>query len=160
MLVVHMHSNTGSGCLTGIRFLFVRMQTGSCARMAAIKRVCGLFESVSMMERGKYILIVDSGSNGTGRGLRQSRRVVVLGVIDPSPADRTICKYGTSGTGTGKTVKCHTTANAICVTYCVSNSTRAITFVIILFTLINEILYCYSNNNTYICSVSKWTRVI
>ena len=79
--------------------------------------------------------------------------VVVCGVIDPRPADRTICKYGTSGTWAGETVKRNTIANVVYVTYCVSDSTRAITFVMILFTLINEIVYCYSNNNTDICTV-------
>lgn len=155
MLVVITYSNTKSGCLTGIRFLFIRMQTGRRARMAAIGRVCGLFGRVSLLERGKYSLIVNSEKNGAGRGLRQSRRVVVLGVFDPSPADRTICKYGTSGTKAGKTTKRNTIANVIYITYCVSDNTRVITFVMILFTLINEILYCYYNNNIDICTVSK-----
>lgn len=153
MLVIVTHSNIDSGCLTGIRYCFIHTHAGRLARMAAIERICGLFGSVSLLERGKDSLIVNGGKNGTGRGLPQNRRIVVLGVIDPSPADRTICKYGTSGTGTGKTAKHHIIANAICVTYCVSGSTRAITFVMILFTIINEILYCYSNNTTYICTV-------
>ena len=158
MLVNLTYSNIDSGCLTGIRFLFIRMQTGIRARMAAIKRVCGLFGRVSMMERGKDSLIVNGGKNGTGRGLSQNRRIVVLGAINPSPADRTICKYGTSGTWAGKTTKRNTIANVIYVTYCVSINTRVITFVMILFILINKILYCYSNNNTDICTVSKWIR--
>lgn len=160
MLVVVMYSNIDSGCLTGVRFCFIRMQTGSRARMAAIRRVCGLMWRVSLLERGKYSLIVNGGLNGTGRSLSQSGRIAVFDMIDPSPADRTICKYGTCGTGTGKAAKCHTIANAICVTYCVSGSTRAITFVMILFTLINEILYCYSNNTTYICSIRKGKMVL
>lgn len=158
MLVNLTYSNIDSGCLIGIRFLFIRIQGGSRARMAAIKRVCGLFERGSMLEQDKDSLIVKSGKNGTGRGLWQSRRVAMLGVIDPSPADRTICKYGTSVTWAGKTVKYNTIANVIYVTYCVSSSTRVITFVMILFTLINEILYCYSNNTTYICIVRNDKR--
>ena len=155
MLVNLTYSNIDSGCLIDARYLFIRTKTGSRARMAAIGRVCGLFGRGSMLERGKYSLIVIGGKNGTGRGLLQSRRVVLLGVFDPSPADRTICKYGTSGTKAGTTTKCNTMSNVIYVNYCVSDSTRVITFVMILFTLINEILYCYSNNTTYICSVRK-----
>ena len=145
MLVISTYSNTGSGRLTGIR-----------ARMAAIRRICGLFGRGSMLERGKDSLIVNSGKNGAGHGVWQSRRVVVLGVFDPSPANRTICKYGTSGTWAGEIAKHNTMSNVICVTYCVSGNTRVITFVMILFILINKILYCYSNNNTDICTVSKW----
>ena len=158
MLVNLTYSNIDSGCLTGIRFLFIRMQTGTRARMAAIERVCGLFGRGSSLERGKDSLIVNGCKNGTGLGLRQSWRVVVFGMVNPSPADRTICKYGTSGTKAGKTEKRNTIANVIYVTYCVSDSTRVITFVMILFTLINEIVYCYSNNTTYICTVSKWIQ--
>ena len=156
MLVDLTYSNIDSGCLTGARYLFIRMQTGIRARMAAIRRICGLFGRGSMLERCKDSLIVKSGKNGTGRGLSQNRRVVVLGVINPSPANRTICKYGTSGTWAGEAAKCNTIANEIRVTYCVSGNTRVITFVMILFTLINEILYCYYNNNIDICTVSKW----
>lgn len=160
MLVVVTYNNTGSGCLTGVRFLFVWMQANRCARMAAIGCVCRLFEPDSILERDKDSLIVSGFSDGTGRGLHQSRRVVTLGIIDPSPADRTICKYGTYGTGTAATAKRYPMANVVFVTYCVSGSTRAITFVMILFTLINEILYCYSNNNTDICTVPNWEAVL
>ena len=156
MLVTSQHSNIESGCLTGVRFLFVWMQADRRARMAAIGCVCGLFERVSILERDKDSLIVNGGSDGTGRGWRQSRRVVALGIIDPSPAYRTICKYGTYGTGMGTAAKRYPMANVVFVNYCASGSTRAITFVMILFTIINEILYCYSNNTTYICTVPDW----
>lgn len=105
MLVILTYSNIDSGCHTDARFLFIRMQTGSRARMAAIERIFGLFGRGSLLERGKDSLIVNGCKNRTGRGLRQSRRVIVLGAINPSPADRTICKCGTSGTGTGKNDK-------------------------------------------------------
>lgn len=153
MLVTSQHSNIDSGCLAGVRFCFIRMHAGRRARMAVIRRVCWLFGSGFMLERDKYSLIVDGVSNGTGRGLQQSRRIVAFGVFDPRPADRTICKYGTYGTGIGTPAKRYPMVNVVFVTYCVSGSARAITFVMILFTLINEILYCYSNNNTYFCSV-------
>lgn len=143
MLVVVTYSNIDSGCLTGVRFCFVRMQADRCARMAAIRRVCWLFGSGSMLERDKDSLIVNDGLNGTGRCLPKSRRVVTFGVVDPSPAYRTICKYGTYGAGTGTAAKRYPMANVVFVTYCVSSSTREITFVMILFTIINEILYCY-----------------
>lgn len=137
-----------------IRFCCVWTGVASCVRMTAFKRVCGLFRRVSMMERDKDSLRVNDGSNGAGRGLRSVLAcIVVRGLIDPSPANRTICKYGTSGTKAGKVAGCTTITNVIYVTYCVSDSTRAITFVMILFTLINEIIYCYSNNNTDICTV-------
>lgn len=160
MLVTSQHSNIDSGCLTGVRFLFVRVQADRCARMAAIGRVCRLFERGSILERDEDSLIVSGFSDGTGRGLQQNRCLVTLGMIDPSPADRTICKYGTYGTGTGTAAKRYPMANVVFVTYCVSGSTRAITFVMILFTLINEILYCYSNNNTDICTVPNWEAVL
>lgn len=156
MLVTSQHSNIDSGYLTGVRFCFIWIQADRRARVAAIECVCRLFERGSILERDKYSLIVNGVLNGTGRGLPQGRGVVTLGIIDPSPADRTICKYGTYGTGTGTAAKRYPMANVICVTYCVSGSTRAITFVMILFTLINEILYCYSNNNTDICTVPNW----
>lgn len=144
-----------------IRFCYVWTGVASCARMATFKRVCGLFRRGLVMERDKDSLRVNGGLDGTGRGLRSvSACIVVRGMINPSPANRTICKYGTSGTGTGKTAGFTTIANVIYITYCVSNSTRAITFVMILFTLINEILYCYSNNNTYICTVPTWEAVL
>lgn len=160
MLVVVTYNNIGSGRLTGVRFLFFRTRTGRRARMAAIRRVCRLIMPDSTLERDKYSLIVDGGLNGTGHGLRQSRRVVTFGVVDPSPADRTICKYGTYGTGMGTAAKRYPMANVVFVNYCVSGSTRAITFVMILFTIINEILYCYSNNNTDICTVPNWEAVL
>ena len=154
MLVTSQHSNIDSGCLAGVRFLFVRMQAGRRARMAAIRCVCRPFRHDSILERDKYSLIVDGILNGTGRGLWSILvRIVVRGLVDPSPADRTICKYGTYGTGTGTAAKRYPMANVVFVNYCVSGSTRVITFVMILFTIINEILYCYSNNNTYFCSV-------
>ena len=160
MLVTSQHSNIDSGCLTGVRFCFVRMQADRCARMAAIRRVCRLFGIGSILERDKYSLIVNGALNGTGRGLWSILAcIVVCGLVDPRPADRTICKYGTYGTETGTPAKRYLMANVIYVTYCVSGSTRAITFVMILFTLINEILYCYSNNNTDICNVPIWERV-
>lgn len=142
MLVVHIHSNTGSGCLMGVRFRYVWTGVASCARMAAFERVCGLFRSGLVMERDKYSLRVNGGLNGAGRGLCSVLAgIVVCGMIDPSPASRTICKYGTSGIKAGKVARCTTIANVICVTYCLSDSTRVITFVMILFTLINEIIY-------------------
>ena len=154
MLVISQHSNIDSGCLAGVRFCFIRMQADRRARMAAIRRVCRLFGSGSMMERDKYSMIVNGGLNGTGRGLWSILAcIVVRGLVDPSPAYRTICKYGTYGTGTGTAAKRYPMANVIFVTYCVSGSTREITFVMILFTIINEILYCYSNNNTDICTI-------
>lgn len=161
MLVISTYSNTGSGCLMGARFCYIQADGCRRARMATFERVCGLIERGLMMERGKYSLIVNGRLNGTGRGLRSvSVCIVVRGMIDPSPASRTICKYGTSGTGTGKTARYTTIANVICVTYCVSDSTRVITFVMILFTLINEIIYCYSNNNTDICTVPNRGSVL
>ena len=150
-----------SGRLAGVRFLFIRMQAGRYARMAAIWCVCRLFGSGFTLERDKYSLIVDGVSNGTGRGLpKKSRRFVAFGVADPSPAYRTICKYGTYGTRTGTPAKRYPMSNVVFVTYCVSGSTRAITFVMILFTLINEILYCYSNNNTYFCNVPNREMIL
>ena len=144
MLVTSQHSNIDSGCLTGVRYCFIWMQADRRARMAAIECVCRLFGSGSMLERDKDSLIVNGGLNGTGRGLWSILAcIVVCGLVDPSPADRTICKYGTYGTGIGTAAKRYPMANVICVTYCVSVSTREITFVIILFTIINEILYCY-----------------
>ena len=157
MLVTSQHSNIDSGCLAGVRFLFVRMQAGRRARMATIWCVCWLFGSGFTLERDKYSLIVDGVSNGTGRGLWSIlAHIVVRGLVNPSPADRTICKYGTYGTRTGTAAKRYPMSNVVFVTYCVLGSTRAITFVMILFTIINEILYCYSNNNTYFCSVPDW----
>lgn len=139
-----------------IRFCCIWTGGHRHVRMAAFKRICGLFERVSMMERGKDSLRVNGGSNGTGRGLRSVlAHIVVRGMINPRPANRTICKYGTSIIGTGKIAGCTTISNVICVIYYVSDNTRAITFVMILFTLINEILYCYSNNNTDICTVTQ-----
>lgn len=154
MLVTSQHSNIDSGCLAGVRFCFVRMQADRRARMAAIECVCWLFGSGFILERDKDSLIVNGDLNGTGRGLWSILTcIVVCGLVDPSPADRTICKYGIYGTGTGTAAKRYPMANVIFVTYCVSGSTRVITFVMILFTIINEILYCYSNNNTDICNV-------
>ena len=159
MLVIVAYSNIDSGYLTGVRFCFIWMQAGRRARMATIRRVCWLFGSGSMLEWDKDSLIVNGGLNGTGRGLPKSRRIDAFGVIDPSPAYRTICKYGTYRTGTRTPAKRYPIANVVFVTYCVSGNTRAITFVMILFTLINEILYCYSNNNTYFCIVPNRERL-
>ena len=154
MLVTSQHSNIDSGCLTGVRFCFVRMQADRRARMAAIRRVCWLFGSGFMLDRDKDSLIVNGGLNGTGRGLWSILAcIVVRGLVDPSPAYRTICKYGTYGTGTGTAAKRYPMENVVFVTYCVSGSTRVITFVMILFTIINKILYCYSDNTIYICNV-------
>lgn len=144
MLVISQHSNIDSGCLAGVRYCFVRMQADRRARMATIRRVCRLFERGSMLDRDKDSLIVNDALKGTGRGLWSILAcIVVRGLVDPSPADRTICKYGTYGTGTGTAAKRYPMANVIFVNYCVSGSTRVITFVMILFTIINEILYCY-----------------
>lgn len=160
MLVVVTYNNIDSGCLTGVRFCFILTHAGRRARMAAIRRVCLLFGHGFILERDKYSLIVDGVLNRTGRGLWSvSVHIVVRGLADPRPADRTICKYGTYGTRTGATAKRYPMANVVFVNYCVLGSTRAITFVMILFTLINEILYCYSNNNTYFCSVPNRERV-
>lgn len=154
MLVTVTYRNAKRVQYVCIRFCCVWTDANRHARMAAFERICGLFERGLMMERGKDSLRVNGGLNGTGRGLRSvSACIIVRGMIDPSPASRTICKYGTSGTKAGKVAGRTTIANVICVTYCVSDSTRVITFVMILFTLINEILYCYSNNNTDICTV-------
>ena len=154
MLVVVTYSNIDSGCLAGVRYCFVRMQADRRARMAAIRRVCWLFGSGFMLDRDKYSLIVNDALNGTGRGLWSILAcIVVCGLVDPSPAYRTICKYGTYGIGTGTAAKRYPMANVIFVTYCVSGSTRVITFVMILFTIINEILYCYLDNTIYICNV-------
>lgn len=101
MLVVVTYNNIDSGYLTGVRFCFIRTHAGRRARMAAIRCVCLLFEHGFILERDKYSLIVDGVSNGTGRGLWSILvRIVVRGLVDPRPADRTICKYGTYGTGT------------------------------------------------------------
>ena len=159
MLVISQHSNIDSGCLAGVRFCFIWMQADRCARMATIRRVCRLFERGFILERDKDSLIVNDALKGTGRGLPKSRRIVAFGLVDPSPAYRTICKYGTYGTETGTAAKRYPMANVVFVNYCVSGSTRAITFVMILFTIINEILYCYLNNNTDICTVPIWERV-
>lgn len=161
MLVTVTYRNAKRVQYVCIRFCFIRTAGYRRARMAVFERVCGLIERGLMMERGKYSLRVNGGLNGTGRGLRSVLAfIVVCGMIDPSPASRTICKYGTSGTGTGKTAGYTTITNVICVTYCVSVSTRAITFVMILFTLINEIIYRYSNNNTYFCTVPNRGSVL
>ena len=154
MLVTSQHSNIDSGCLTGVRFCFVRMQVDRRARMATIRRVCRLFGSGFILERDKDSLIVNGDLNGTGRGLWSILAcIVVRGLVDPSPAYRTICKYGTYGTETGTAAKRYPMANVIFVNYCVLGSTREITFVMILFTIINKILYCYSDNTIYICNV-------
>lgn len=69
-----------------IRFCFIRTGVASCVRMAAFECVCWLIERGSLMERGKYSLIVNGRLNGTGRGLRSvSACIVVRGMIDPAP---------------------------------------------------------------------------
>lgn len=157
MLVTVTYRNVKRVQYICIRFCCVWTDANRRARMAAFERVCGLIERGSLMEQGKDSLIVNGRLNGTGRGLRSvSACIVVHGMINPRPANQTRFKYGTSGTKADKVAGRTAISNVICVTYCVSDSTRVITFVMILFTLINEIIYCYSNNNTDICTVPNW----